>query len=149
MRKIKLTQGKYTIVDDNDFERLNQWKWCYNSWGYAKMGQNYKTILMHRLIMKTPEGMETDHINGDRLDNRRSNLRICTNAQNHWNRKKQKNNTSKYTGIRWHKEGKKWEATVQFNKKKIYLGLFKNKTEAAKNYNQKARELFGEYIRLK
>ena len=89
MKKIKLTQGQCALVDDADFEMLSQYKWYANLMlpGYyavtriAKDGKQKKTT-MNRLIMKTPKGMHTDHINGDTLDNRRSNLRICTNAEN-------------------------------------------------------------------
>ena len=147
MKKIKLSRGKYTIVDDEDFEWLNRWKWSYNSLGYARMGQNYKTILMHRLIMNTPHGMETDHINGNGLDNRRSNLRICTRSQNKMNTCLSSKNTSGYKGVCWNKNSKKWRAEIEY-KKSICLGYFDNKIDAAKAYNQKAKELFGEFAKL-
>jgi len=73
MKRIKLTQEKVALVDDADFEFLNQWKWFYHQTGYAKSCHRY----MHRLINKTPKGFHTDHINRNKLDNRKSNLRYC------------------------------------------------------------------------
>lgn len=108
MKKIKLTQGKYAIVDDEDFEWLNQWKWCYCKYVIRDiiLNKKNKRIYMHRLIMNTPEKMQTDHINGNKLDNRRNNLRICTQSQNNMNRKISKLNTSGYRGIYWDKDNK-------------------------------------------
>jgi len=152
MKCIKLTQRKYATVDDEDFAYLNQWKWFYHD-GYVLRnlkrikGKNQKKISMHRLIAQTPNDMYTDHINGNGLDNRRNNLRICTNQQNGMNRKVNINNTSGYKGVSWHKKGKKWQVQIKAEKF-LYLGLFKSKIQAAKAYNQKALKLFGEYANL-
>lgn len=153
MKRIKLTQGKYAIVDDEDFERLNYYNWSLGKTGntkkeYAKISIKRKTIKMHRLIMNTPQGMDTDHINGNGLDNRKSNLRICTQSQNEANKGLQKNNTSGFKGVQWNKQYKKWSAKINKNKKSFYVGYFTDKKEAAKAYNTKAKELFGEFARL-
>lgn len=150
MKKIKLTQDKYTIVDDADFEWLNQWKWCYHKIGYVfkKLWKRNRALYMHRLIMNTPKGMETDHINGDKLDNRRSNLRVCTRSQNEANKGLRIDNTSGYKGVYWNRKNKKWVANIGFNYKNIYLGEFNDRFHAMKAYNAKAKELFGEFARL-
>lgn len=139
MKKIKLTQGKYALVDDSDFEFLNQWKWYLSDSGYAirtkyvRLGLNKytsKNIRMHRLINNTPEGVSTDHINRNRLDNKRENLRNVTKSQNAINSKIKENNKSGITGVYWDKFTKKWRAEIKFNYKKISLGRFVNIKDA-------------------
>lgn len=153
MKKIELTHGKFAIVDDEDYEELNKYKWNYKDNGYAVRskqinGVRLPNIFMHRVIMNTPLDKECDHINGDRLDNRKENLRVCTHAQNCYNKVKKPNTTSKYRGVYFESQTKKWCARAQKNKKQHYLGLFITEEEAALAYNQKARELFGEFARL-
>ena len=92
--------------------------------------------------------MHVDHINGNPLDNRKSNLRICTNAENQRNRGVNKNNTSGYKGVCWAKQNKKWKARIKHNGKLIHLGYYKDKEEAARAYDKKAKELHGEYAYL-
>ena len=151
MKEIPLTQGKIAIVDDEDFEWLNQWKWAYHHSGYAVRtiyiaSRNRKQISMHRLINGTPDGIETDHINHNRLDNRRGNLRNCTHLQNQHNFSMPKSNTSGYKGVDWHKPNHKWRAQIKFHGKKIHIGFFKNIGDAASAYETKAKELFGEFM---
>lgn len=103
MKQIPLTKGRFAIVDDEDFEELNRYKWYSDHKGYAARNSPYvngkrHVIWMHRVIAGTPAGMETDHINGIKNDNRRSNLRIATTVQNAMNRGLSKNNTSGYRG---------------------------------------------------
>jgi hypothetical protein len=114
-KTIPLTKGLSSIVDEGDFDFLNQWKWQAQSDGYAmrtewdKNTKSNKCVLMHRLIMGTPQGMDTDHINRDRLDNRKSNLRICTRAENISNR----GCSSNREGLEYvYKCGKKWKVMV-------------------------------------
>lgn len=156
MKKISLSQGRFALIDAEDFEFLNQWEWCYSR-GYALRNeyigmidgkQKAKRIPMHRLVNKTPDDLQTDHINGDKLDNRKCNLRSCTSSQNHMNKKSPKNSTSKYKGVHWYKKGKKWKSEIRINKKGQYLGYFKSEIEAAKAYNKAAIELFGEFAKL-
>lgn len=150
-RLIKLTKGKSAIVDAVDYEYLNQWKWNFDG-NYARRNDHGEYILMHRLINKTPKGLDTDHINQIKLDNRRSNLRTVTHQMNIANRNKFKNNTSGYIGVTHDKTTtnvfKKWASRIRINGKLIYLGRFINPKEAALAYNQAAKQYFGEYAIL-
>ena len=131
MKKIKLTKGKFALVDDSDFEWINQWHWYLSDKGYAIREFKGKPINMHRLINNTPKGLETDHINRNRIDNRRENLRTVTKSQNAtFLRSIGKNNTSGRIGVYWRKERKKWRVQISINKKYIYLGHFNDIKEA-------------------
>lgn len=142
MRKINLTKGMVALVDDVDFEWLNQWKWCMQSSGYAcrfdySEGSNPgKMILMHRLLLKPSEGLVVDHINRDKLDNRRDNLRIVSHSQNHLNSGLFKHNTSGYKGVTWDKERGKWKAQIKWNGKNKNLGLFLLPEHASAAYQE-------------
>ena len=144
MATIKLTKGKYAIVDDADFAYLNQWKWQCDSSGYAVRDiggrKDKKRTLMHRLINKTPKGFHTDHINRNKLDNRKANLRTTTVGQNILNSKISKRNTSGYKGVEWYKN--RWVARIKFNYKTIYLGRFKLLSEAL-NTRKLAEQKYG------
>lgn len=98
--------------------------------------------------MNCPKEMQVDHINGDRLDNRKDNLRICTEKQNRQNRKKISGKTSKYKGVHWNKLNKNWRARIIINDKSIDLGSFKKEIQAAKVYNKAALTYFKEYAKL-
>ena len=155
MKKINISTKKYpntfTMVDDEDFEYLNQWKWlCSNNLYVIKVFYNRKEQkktfkLMHREIMKIPKGMYTDHINHDTLDNRKCNLRICTNQENSFNSKLNKNNTSGYKGVSWEERRKKWRASINKNQKQIHSRYFDNELKAAKQYDIWAKELFKQF----
>lgn len=151
MKTIPLSRGMEVIVDDEDFEWLNQWKWCY-SLGYARKSfyKNGKktTIGMHRLILGDVDGKCVDHINGNKLDNRRENLRYCSLTENNRNLKTRKNNSSGYKGIYWHKKAAKWFCGIQVDKNHISLGLYTNLLDAAYAYNQAAIKYFGEFASL-
>lgn len=123
MAKIKLTQGKFAIVDDIDFEYLSQWKWYYCNTGYARR-TTLSHSFMHRIINDTPKGLLTDHINRNPLDNRRANLRTADKRVNSINRNLQSNNTSGFKGISWNKHLRKWETYIFNNQIKIPLGFF-------------------------
>lgn len=154
---IKLTQDQYALVDDEDYDYLNQFKWCAdwcrstNSF-YAKRRRLKREpigpsiIMMHRYIMSAPAKMYIDHINHDTLDNRKCNLRICTASQNAMNRNKQSTNTSGYKGVCWSKSAKKWLARIDINKKSIHLGYFKEKEEAYKVYCEAAKKHHGKFM---
>jgi hypothetical protein len=157
MRKLFLTNGGYTILDDNDFDYFSKWKWCIDSLGYVRrviyLGggrkhQKSKSFYLHREILKTPNGYETDHINRDKLDNRKSNLRITTRQQNGCNRILQSNNTSGYRGVTWNKDRQKWQAQIKAYQKHYYLGLFNDKFDAAKAYNKAAIKYFNRFAKL-
>jgi len=143
MKKINISTPKYpnifTLVDDKDFEYLNQWKWHKMSNGYSaraiQKDGKMKFILMHRFIMETKKKMEVDHINMDKLDNRRSNLRNVTSSQNKVLIPMLSTNTSGYRGVHWAEKLKKWIARISVNNKSIYLGCFKKVEDAVKAYN--------------
>ena len=157
MKQIPLSKGKFALVDEDDFEFLNQWKWQCMANGYAVRGHflgkidgKYKSkiIYMHRFINKTPDGLETDHINNDRLDNRKANLRTVTRSQNGRNVSPKKTGSSKYKGVSWHPQRKKWVAWIKYKEKQTYLGIFKSEVDAALAYNFAAIEHFGEHAGL-
>ena len=155
MQKIKLTQEKYALVDDQDFEYLNRWKWRINSQGYAVrrvyigsgMNRISKDIRMHRQIMNEPSGLEIDHIDLNGLNNQRNNLRIATHWQNLANRNIQSNNTSGYKGVSWSKQNKKWWAQIYINSKTISLGFYDDINEAVKVRNKAYKDRYGEFAR--
>ena len=155
MQKIPLTQGMVALVDDEDFEYLHKYKWCL-SYGfktdYAKRGMfkdgKHITLRMHRIILNAPLGIEVDHINGNGLDNRRCNLRLCTTKQNRQNRKLLAHNTSGFIGVSYRKDNKKWQASIYMNNKQKHLGFFSIKENAAFAYNKVAHEIRGEFAQL-
>lgn len=141
-KEIPLTQGKVALVDVEDYDYLMQWKWQAdkhkNGRFYAKRRMQKKNIYMHRGILNTPKGIDTDHVNKDGLDNRRSNLRICSRSQNMMNRGKTNNNISGYKGIHWDKERKKWGVEITINYEKKHLLIYNN---AAKQYHKEFARL--------
>lgn len=154
MKKIKLTQGYFTIVDDKDYEELSQYKWCASVYegknrvdATRRAIRNGKSIIvrMHREILGLlkPE-IFVDHINHNALDNRRENLRACTIAENNCNRRKQES-SSIYKGVSKRKDCDRWLAQITHNKKTHYLGLFKSEEEAAEVYDTKSEELHKQY----
>ncbi len=151
-RRIKLTWGKWAIVDAADYERLRSYKWLAVEMGRCWYGRTLKRdgrpLAMHRLIMDAPKGLMVDHIDHNGLNNRKSNLRLCTRKQNRRNRRPNLGGSSKYKGVCWCKSSKKFRAAISHNKKRIYLGYFHDEVEAAKAYDEKARELFGEFAYL-
>lgn len=156
MKKIalggKFGKGKFALVDDEDYEKVIKFKW-YLSHGYV-VYQHYlckdgKRIYswLHRLVMDAPKGMDVDHINRNKLDNRKQNLRICTHPQNLFN-SKDKGGSSQFKGVAWNKYHKKWQAYIGKDYKKYRLGYFNVEEDAAKAYDLKAKELFGEFAYL-
>ena len=153
MKRIKLTQGKYALVDDADFEWLSSFKWYplgrLKKYVYKHShGRNGKIILLHRLIMDCPQGKEVDHKDNNGFNNQRKNLRICTSSENQCNRGKTKSNTSGSVGIRWHKSDKKWEAFIGKDKKWIHLGNFKTKEEAVRARKKAEIKYHGKFRRI-
>lgn len=155
MADIQLTHGAMAIVDDADYDWLCQWKWRFDG-RYAVRSEyigtfngkkNYRKVTMHRLIAGTPEGMDTDHINGVMLDNRRSNLRICTRSQNLQNQRPLVGKSSKYKGVAWNKAKKKWRAMIGINGTNKWLGAYATEEEAAQAYRDAAEKYFGEFAR--
>lgn len=151
MKEIELTKGYKAIVDDEDFEFLNQFHWTY-SLGYAlrhgKVCGKYKAIYMHRLVNKTPKGVFTDHINRNKLDNRKINLRTVTKSQNQRNVDTQSNSTSGFKGVSYHKLNKRWQTYIKVNGKQIALGSYGDARQAAQVYNNSALKYHGQYAKL-
>lgn len=157
MKQILLTQGKFAIVDDDKYDWLSRWKWyahkshntvdTYYAYRKNKLGE---TIAMHRLILGLPFGdkRQVDHKNHNGLDNRISNIWICTHSQNLQNSKRKSEYTSKYVGIYWHKRSKQWRAQIKYNGKNIYIGSSQYEKDAALMRDQKAKELLGELAYL-
>lgn len=144
MKLIPLTQGKFAMVDDEDFEMLSAFKW----YAYKKKkdhtfyamrksrayGPKQKTIYMHRFLLGIIEiPIVADHKNGDGLDNQRKNLRLCSDSQNQMNRRKMMKGSSAFKGVT--ANGKSWQAQIKFNGRYVYLGCFKTEREAALAYN--------------
>lgn len=147
MKLIPLTQNKFAIVDDEDYDWLNQFKWHYST-GYAMRRSGKEVLLMHREIMNTPKGMESDHEDGKGLNNRKYNLRVCTHAQNMSNQKARVDGVSKYKGVYWKKDRNKWGVKIVANYKQMHVGYFTDEIKAAKAYDAKALEFFGEFARI-
>lgn len=156
MKRIPLSQGKFALVDDEDYERVMEiGKWCYTTQGYAQSrvvsNQKKEEVLMHRFIMglNTGDKRVVDHKFGDGLDNRKENLRICTHAQNISNRvNKNKNNTSGFRGVCFDKRKNKWMAKIQFQRKYMFCGYAETPKQAALKYNDFATKYFGEFAVL-
>jgi len=159
MRKNELSKKKCAIVDDEDFDNLNKFKWSCGCRGYAVRGINggykngkrvKKMIWMHREIMRTPDNMQTDLKNGDKLDNRKENLRVVTASQNTRNSTIPSHNTSGFKGVSEDKRSlkNKWQSYITVDNKKVHIGYFGTKEEAAKAYNNEAKRIFGEYAKL-
>jgi hypothetical protein len=160
MKEIQLNNGYVALVDDEDYEWLNQWKWGAHKKGNriyversevlrtGKKSYKTKTIAMHRLIMDAPKDMEVDHINHNGLDNQRNNLRICTGYQNRLNRKAF--GSCKYLGVTvtLSRNYKQIRARVHLDGIVYHLGSFKTEESAAMAYDAKAKELFGEFANL-
>jgi hypothetical protein len=139
---------KLKCLVDKDSKYLLEYKWFIDKHGYIITRKNKRNIYIQRMIMNTPKGLETDHINHDKLDNRKSNLRICTKSENQHNRKIGVNNKSGFKGVSWSKHGNNWEVRIVVNNKKKFLGRFNDLIEAGKVYDKKASEFFGEFACL-
>ncbi len=148
VRYINLGHGKAALVDAADFEWLNVRKWrASNGSDYARATINGKNVSMHRLIVNAPAGLLVDHANGNKWDNRRSNLRICDHAENVRNRRKICG-ASRFKGVSRDNKKAKWVAQIHWRGRTIYLGAFDDEVEAAQAYDRKAIELFGEFACL-
>lgn len=150
MKQIALSKGKVALVDDDDYEWLNETNWWFNG-RYAVTvryeGKKRINIWMHREIMKTPPHLFTDHINMDRLDNRKNNLRLCTKSQNMLNRPAQRNNTSGHKNIYWDKNRKLWCVEIKVNGKKHHLGRYADIKHAIERRDLAHKGIIGDFAR--
>ncbi|MEN2465930.1 AP2 domain-containing protein [Ornithinibacillus sp. JPR2-1] len=150
MREIPLTQGKVTFVDAEDYEWLSKLKWYFRKSpkdkGYARRVANGKTIYLHRFIINAKPREIVDHINGNTLDNRKSNLRIVSIRENVINSSSR--GVSKYKGVSLHKKTGRYRARIVVNGRELSLGYFDREEDAAIAYNIAANEYFGEFARL-
>lgn len=153
---IPLTRGYFALVDDEDYADVSKHKWQAQpratspGQSYAKRGTaTGGCIMMHRQILNAPAGVLVDHVNGNTLDNRRRNLRLCTASENQRNRPKPKRKaSSNYKGVSWHAAKRKWLVTVGHLGKTNYLGYFQSESDAARAYNEAAKRLHGEFAYL-
>lgn len=152
--RIPLTRGKYAIVDTMDLPLVSHKLWRaineQHLW-YATSGsgqKGYSQVMMHRIIAAAPKGVQVDHINGDGLDNRRANLRLCTSLENSRNRRISISNTSGYKGVHWVRHLAKWEARITIRGERFSLGCYVCAADAARAYNDRAIVEFGEFAKL-
>lgn len=141
-------KGGFFLFDREDFPLVSKHTWHLGKRGYPCMHKKRKKITLHRLLLPDTAGMDVDHISGDKMDNRRRNLRVCTHQQNMFNQKRRCTNTSGYTGVSFMKNVGRYEAYLHHDGKKMRLGLYADVREAAKARDRVAAARFGEYARL-
>lgn len=148
-KSIPLTQGKFAIVDDADFEYLNRWGWfafrAGKTWYAIRNLPDRQQLRMHAVLLPPKSGCYPDHKDRNGLNNQRSNLRLATKSQNAANCGMHIDNKSGYKCVCWHKRAKKWIVTIRESGKQLYLGLFHSKLVAARVYDEAAVRVYGEY----
>jgi len=155
-RRIYLGEGCFTILDPQDYYRLKDFKWWVHGNGtnlYAARSAltssfKSKIVFMHRQLMDPPPSLLVDHRNCDSLDNRRDNLRLATHKQNMQNRRKRKNTSSRFIGVHFDKQRRKWAVHIRHNGRKLWLGRFTDEIAAARAYDNAAKKYHGEFARL-
>jgi hypothetical protein len=147
VRMIPLSDGFYAYVDAADYEWLSQWKWYMSGSGYAMRVENHKRIYMHRQIMRPPKGKVVDHIDGNKANNCRFNLRVCTLAENQRNKRKSHAGRSQYKGVTYDQRKKKWFARCRIGDNRVRLCYCNSEVDAARAYDRAAVASFGPYAR--
>lgn len=151
--EIALTKGYVALVSAPAPISVSEYSWCAltgaNGNVYAaRRGPRGKLILMHREILDAPFGLEVDHINGNTLDNCNCNLRLATHRENSYNRAAHRDGSSRFKGVSWSRDRRKWLAKIDQGAKQKYLGLYSDEVAAALAYDQAARQMFGQFARL-
>ena|SRR3990167_1812801 len=157
MKKIRLgvkSHMGHTLIDDEDFPIISKYKWfAFHSGKRLKYALSTsrsfsgEKIFMHRLILGFPE-KQIDHINCDGLDNRKSNLRLCTSQQNKWNQRKREIGSSRFRGVRKSSKSNSWQAGITVSYKRMHLGSYKSEEDAARVYDRAANKYYGEFAYL-
>lgn len=147
-KTINLINGGYCLVDSGEYNNLMNHRWRGNTKGYAVKSSGYPRVSMHRYLLNAPKGIHVDHINNNKLDNRKENLRLCNQSQNEANKRPRSGFSSAYKGVSWHKATKKWKAQIGYNKKTKHIGCFASEIDAAIAYNVTAKELFDGFALL-
>lgn len=150
MREILLTQGRIALVDDTDYDWLNQWKWCANKGRYtyyAMRRAGTTNAMMHRIILNAPDGIEVDHINSNGLDNRKTNLRLCPHSENHFHAKLRIDNQTGFKGVSFKclRPKRSYIARIQVNNKEFHIGCYQTVKAAARAYDRAALKHHGEF----
>lgn len=146
------TKEAYTLVDDDDYNRLLTYRWWINPQGYVwtrdytNGWRNPKNILLHRLLMSAPRNLTVDHIDRNPLNNQKVNLRLATYSEQNMNTKTRSDNTSGHRGVYWEKRRNCWRVCIHNNNKQIHIGQFKVKQDAIDAYEKRAREIYGKFI---
>ena len=156
MESVVMKINEYDVlIDNDDYEKVNSIKWhvyitkgliYFRTWSY--IGRKQTLLFLHQLVAKTPKGMKTDHANGNTLDNRKCNLRICTAAENTRNQKRRTDNSSGYKGVSWAKRRGKWVAQIIKDGKHHFLGHFSTPEEAHNAYCEASKNYHGEFGRV-
>lgn len=149
---VPLSRNKFAIIDLEDIDKVKDFNWYAlkvkrTFYAARLIAKTKEFILMHRILLNPSNNFQVDHKDNDGLNNKRSNLRLATKIQNDRNRKSYKG-TSKYKGVWFSKRDQKWKSTIYVNRKQINIGTFINEIDAAKAYDKKAKELFGEFAKL-
>ena len=152
--EVFFNDGSSFLIDAEDLDRISVMSWSKGKRGYpiSHLSRKSKTgkraVCLHRVLIQCPPNYDIDHISGDKMDNRKSNLRVCTHQQNMFNQKMRCTNSSGYYGVSFHKGARKWCAYIHIGGKKLHLGLFEDKQGAAEARDRAAELYFGEYARL-
>ena len=146
--EIELCHGEIVFVDDADAVLVDNYSWQLSARGYARSTIQGKSVQIHRLIMAAKEGDELGHANGNKLDNRRKNLRFGKHSEHTANQKLRVNNKSGLKGVSWEKTRGKFRVTIRKDYKKIYVGRFDDLEAAERAYNRAARHYFGKFAKL-
>jgi hypothetical protein len=152
MKIMAAYHSEEVILDDEDFEKVSKFNWFIDVRGYVvsswRLNGKGGTYYLHRMVTSAPTGLEVDHINHNKLDNRKENLRVCTRSQNARNTHKHVGNTSGYKGVSIDNSRNRWQVHIKVGKKRINLGGFDDVIVAAKVYDDAARKYFGEFAHL-